>query len=81
MGWSSLSASSIADMAAWPWVVPHERQGQKLDEFPHLKRWFEQIRERPQVRKGWGVMREDVQRQGPDPEAAKILFGQRARKG
>jgi GSH-dependent disulfide-bond oxidoreductase len=71
---------SIADMAAWPWVVPHERQGQKLDEFPNLKRWFEIIRERPQVKKGWSVMRDDVQRQGPDPQAAQILFGQRARQ-
>src|SRR5262249_16000679 len=28
---------SIADMAAYPWIVPHERQGQNLDSFPHLK--------------------------------------------
>ena len=32
---------SIADMASYPWVVPWERQGQKLSDFPHLKRWFE----------------------------------------
>jgi GST-like protein len=28
---------SIADMAAYPWIVSHERQGQKLEDFPHLK--------------------------------------------
>src|SRR5262245_14724321 len=32
---------SIADMACWPWIVPYERQGQRLEEFPNLKRWFE----------------------------------------
>ncbi|HLJ62775.1 MAG TPA: glutathione binding-like protein [Stellaceae bacterium] len=38
---------SIADMAAYPWLVPHEAQGQSLADFPHLKRWFEAIRARP----------------------------------
>ena len=32
---------SIADMASYPWIVPYERQGQKLEDFPNLKRWFE----------------------------------------
>src|SRR5450756_688907 len=40
-------AYSIADMAAYPWVVPYERQGQTLEDFPHLKRWFHAIHERP----------------------------------
>src|SRR5262249_53641704 len=34
---------SIADMASYPWIVPYERQGQKLEDFPHLKRWFEAV--------------------------------------
>ena len=38
---------SIADMAAYPWVVPHEAQGQNLADFPHLQRWFETIKSRP----------------------------------
>ena len=38
---------SIADMASYPWIVPYERQGQNLDDFPNLKRWFEAIRARP----------------------------------
>src|SRR3954470_20438591 len=38
---------SIADMASYPWIVPYERQGQNLDDFPYLKRWFEAIRARP----------------------------------
>jgi GST-like protein len=40
-------AYSIADMAAYPWVVPHEAQGQHLSDFPHVKRWFETIKARP----------------------------------
>jgi GST-like protein len=38
---------SIADMVAYPWIVPYERQGQKLTDFPNLKRWLKSIRERP----------------------------------
>ena len=38
---------SIADMAAYPWIVPHEAQGQDLADFPNVKRWFEAIRARP----------------------------------
>ena len=34
---------SIADMAIYPWIVPYERQGQKIEDFPHLKRWFDAI--------------------------------------
>jgi GSH-dependent disulfide-bond oxidoreductase len=44
---------SIADMAAYPWVVPWERQGQNLADFPHLKRWFEAIKARPAVIKAY----------------------------
>lgn len=40
---------SIADMACYPWIVPHERQQQNLEDFPHLKRWFESIGSRPAV--------------------------------
>lgn len=40
-------AFSIADMAAYPWIVPYEMQGQNLSDFPHLKRWFEAIKSRP----------------------------------
>ena len=40
---------SIADMASYPWVVPYERQGQNLDDFPNLKRWFGTMKARPAV--------------------------------
>jgi len=40
---------SIADMAAYPWVVPYERQSQNLDDFPNVKRWFAAMKTRPAV--------------------------------
>ena len=46
---------SIADMAAYPWIVPHAKQGQDLNDFPHLKRWFDAIaaRRRPGAPMRW----------------------------
>lgn len=72
---------SIADMACWPWILPHERHGQKLDEFPNLRRWYEQLKQRPALRRGFDVGREirQLAKEGPDEEARKVLFGQRAR--
>ncbi|CAN7320385.1 glutathione binding-like protein [Pseudomonas solani] len=37
----------IADMAIYPWIVPHTFQEQDLDDFPNLKRWFQSIQARP----------------------------------
>lgn len=72
---------SIADMAAWPWVSPWERQGQQLSDFPNLKRWFETIEARPAVQTGFHVKRELRKESGPrSEEERKILFGQTARK-
>jgi GST-like protein len=48
-------AYSIADIAAWPWVVRYEWQGQDLKDFPHVKRWFEAVGSRPAVVKGAAV--------------------------
>ena len=44
---------TIADIACYPWIVPHQRQQQDLDEFPSLKRWFESIRERPATQRAY----------------------------
>lgn len=38
---------TIADMAIYPWIVPHERQGQNIAEFPRLRRWLETVSARP----------------------------------
>lgn len=75
---------SIADMASWPWVVPYKNQGQDLDDFPNLKKWFERVGNRPAVQRGFAVGRDLRQGTLGDKtkeaeEARKILFGQRAR--
>jgi GST-like protein len=69
---------SIADMACWPWIVPHEMQGQNLDDFPNVKRWYDQMKTRPGVQRGFDVLR-DVRKAGMDEEAKRVLFGQTAR--
>ena len=72
---------SIADMACDPWVVPYERQGPKLEDVPHLKRWFEAIAARPAVKRAyekWEGMRTSPTM---DDEAKKVLFGQTASTG
>jgi len=38
---------SIADMAIYPWIVSHKWQSQRLEDFPHIQRWFNSIKERP----------------------------------
>jgi GSH-dependent disulfide-bond oxidoreductase len=40
---------SIADMAAYPWTVPHQNQQIDLDQYPNVKRWFESIQSRPAI--------------------------------
>ncbi len=72
-------AYSIADMAAFPWVVPYQNQGQDLSDFPHLKRWFEAMKARPAVQRGLDAGKELRQNRPLDDEAKKILFGQTAK--
>jgi GSH-dependent disulfide-bond oxidoreductase len=70
-------AYSIADMAAFPWVLPYERQGQKLEDFPNLARWFATMKARPAVTRGVDVGKE-LRAPAMDDEAKKVLFGQDA---
>ena len=67
---------SIADMACYPWIVPHERQGQSLDDFPNLKRWFEAIKARPSVVKAYEKGAAISTVPSVNEESRKILFGQ-----
>jgi GST-like protein len=69
---------SIADIAAYPWIVPHERQGQRLEDFPHLARWFAAIRARPATERAYARAKEINTKPTVSPESRKILFGQTA---
>ena len=73
---------SIADMACYPWIVPHERQSQNLEDFPHLKRWFETVRARPATIRAYAVAKDVNPTNAPtvNEQSRKILFGQRAGK-
>ncbi|MEX6505587.1 glutathione S-transferase N-terminal domain-containing protein [Jiella sp. M17.18] len=72
---------SIADMACVGWVKPYKNQGQDIEEFPHLKRWFEELLARPAVEKGLAVGQEEREKMNlaTDKDAQSVLFGQRAR--
>lgn len=71
---------TIADMAAYPWIVPHERQGQKLEDFPNLARWFRTIEARPATHRAYELGPKFNPRLGQpmDEAARKVLFGQDA---
>lgn len=70
---------SIADMACYPWIVPHERQQQKLEDFPHLKDWFERMAARPAVQRAYEKAKEINTTPTVSADSKNILFGQTAR--
>ena len=72
-------AYSIADMACIGWAKGWERQGQTIDDFPHLKRWLDACLARPAVQRGLAVNLEDRTDLSKDREAQSVLFGQTAR--
>jgi GST-like protein len=64
---------SIADIACYPWIVPHKGFGVDLNAFPNLKRWFDTISTRPAVQRAYeGV--EDAYAAPLSADASKILF-------
>lgn len=67
---------SIADMAAFPWLLPYKRFGFNLNAFPDVKRWYDDLKQRPAVRRGVDAGK-DLRPDGPiDENTRKILFGQ-----
>jgi GSH-dependent disulfide-bond oxidoreductase len=70
---------SIADMACYPWIVPYEKQQQKLQNFPHLKRWLHRIEQRPAVQRAYALGKEVNPSSTMTQEAKEILFGQDAK--
>lgn len=71
-------AYSIADMACYPWVVPHKRQQMDLESFPHLQRWQAQVGARAATQRAYerGVQVSD--RPVVDEASKSLLFGQNA---
>ena len=70
---------SIADIASYPWIVPYASHGQNLDDFPHLKRWFEAIKARPATIRAYEGVAPSYSSATPmSEEARRILFNQTA---
>jgi GST-like protein len=66
---------SIADVATFPWIRPYRWQGQDLDDYPNLKRWFNAIKVRPAVQEGLAVLAETKKWEAkPGTEAWKNMF-------
>ena len=72
-------AYSIADMACYPWIVPHAAHGQDLAEFPELRRWFEAIAARPATQRTYEGVKPSYPRTRVvmSDEARQVLFGQK----
>jgi GST-like protein len=66
-------------MAAYPWVVPHERQRQDINSFPALQQWFERIRNRPATQKAYELAKSINMAPTVDDKSKSILFGQDAK--
>jgi len=70
---------SIADIAAYPWIVPYETQGQNLAEFPNLKRWFETIQARPATVRAYEQAEAFKEQQLDIEKSRSLLFNQSAK--
>ncbi len=71
---------SIADMAIVGWAKLWERQGQNIEDFPHVKRWLTTVLARPAVQRGLALSSEARNTNNMnDPAVQSVLFGQKAR--
>jgi GST-like protein len=68
-------AYSIADMSIFPWCRLHGRQGQKLEDFPNVERWFNDIAARPAVAKDMARLEDTAHRSQWTEEQWSIMFG------
>jgi GST-like protein len=69
---------SIADIACFPWTMTHKAQGFTLDDYPNVKRWYAEVRARPQVQAGLAIGK--FVKEPFDEEARRNMFGARAKE-
>ena len=69
---------SIADVAMFPWIRPRRLQGQDLEDFPNVKRWYDAIKVRPAVQDGLSVMSDTMKWEAkPGSEEWRNMFSSR----
>jgi GST-like protein len=66
-------------MACYPWIVPHERQRQNLQDFPALAGWFARIAARPATQRAYALAASISEQPTVDAKSSAILFGQDAK--
>lgn len=71
---------SIADMAIFPWLRNWANQGIVLDDYPHLKTWFDKLASRPAVQRGVRVLA-DLRKPITDDKSREVLFGKTQYQG
>ncbi|MET0983862.1 MAG: glutathione binding-like protein [Steroidobacteraceae bacterium] len=84
-------AYSIADMAAFPWLLPYRTFGVDLDSFGCVRRWFDTIKQRPAVRRAialgmdWNFERRELteaeRRMSFEQSAATVTAARAKQKG
>jgi GSH-dependent disulfide-bond oxidoreductase len=66
---------SIADFAIWPWACLWHKQRQTMDDKPNMRRWLDELADRPAFVTGKAVAKEARQNAIHDRKAQEILFG------
>ena len=75
--WIVGDAYSIADMINFPWVLIAKAMQLPLDDYPHLARWRQAVKQRPAVQRGVALGKDNRRQRPPTDEERKILFGQK----
>ncbi len=65
---------TIADIATFPWLRSAKNQGIDWNDYPHAKRWFDEISARPAVMRGVEVLA-NLRKPLTDDKARDVLFG------
>ena len=67
---------TIADIAVFPWTRSFANQGIDWADYPHAKRWFDEISARPAVQRGVAVLA-DLRQPLTNEQAKENLFGEK----
>jgi GST-like protein len=66
---------TIADIAIFPWLRGADARGVNIEEYPNVKRWFDEIIARPAVQRGVQVLASEQSNAPHDEKSWDLLFG------